>query len=147
MVTYRQRVKTLPTGNNTATIRNGRQWRNETKFHRLPAFGKVLPLLREQVQKDMAKPELTEQKVIATVISLMEKTYIRIGSSDYEKLYGSYGLTTLKDSHVQVNGTNLQFTFQREERHPPQDQHPQQKTGGGCAGLQRHSGQRAFPVL
>jgi DNA topoisomerase-1 len=86
-------------------------WRNETKFHRLPAFGKVLPLLREQVQKDMAKPELTEQKVIATVISLMEKTYIRIGSSDYEKLYGSYGLTTLKDSHVQVNGTNIQFTF------------------------------------
>jgi DNA topoisomerase-1 len=86
-------------------------WRNETKFHRLPAFGKVLPLLREQVQKDMAKPELTEQKVIATVISLMEKTYIRIGSSDYEKLYGSYGLTTLKDSHVLVNGTNIQFTF------------------------------------
>lgn len=87
------------------------EWRNETKFHRLPAFGKVLPLLREQVEKDMAKPELTEQKVIATVISLMEKTYIRIGSSDYEKLYGSYGLTTLKDSHVQVNGTNIQFTF------------------------------------
>lgn len=86
-------------------------WRNETKFHRLPAFGKVLPLLREQIKKDMAKPELTEAKVIATVISLMEKTYIRVGSSDYEKLYGSYGLTTLKDQHVQVNGSNIQFTF------------------------------------
>ena len=86
-------------------------WRNETKFHRLPAFGKVLPLLREQLKKDMARTELSEEKVIATVISLMEKTYIRIGSSDYEKLYGSYGLTTLKDNHVQVNGSNLQFTF------------------------------------
>jgi DNA topoisomerase-1 len=86
-------------------------WRNETKFHRLPAFGKVLPLLREKVKQDMAKPELSEEKVIATVISLMEKTYIRIGSSDYEKLYGSYGLTTLKDNHVQVNGSDIQFTF------------------------------------
>lgn len=85
--------------------------RNETKFHRLPAFGKVLPLLREQLKKDMAGTELTEAKVIATVISLMEKTYIRIGSSDYEKLYGSYGLTTLKDNHVEVNGSNLQFSF------------------------------------
>lgn len=90
------------------------QWailRNETKFHRLPAFGKVLPLLREQLKKDMAGTELTEAKVVATVISLMEKTYIRIGSSDYEKLYGSYGLTTLKDNHVEVNGANLQFSF------------------------------------
>ncbi|RZS74399.1 DNA topoisomerase IB [Pseudobacter ginsenosidimutans] len=86
-------------------------WRNETKFHRLPAFGKVLPFLRKQVQKDMAKPELTEEKVIATVINLMEKTYIRIGSSDYEKLYGSYGLTTMKDNHVKVNGSSIQFTF------------------------------------
>lgn len=87
------------------------EWRNETKFHRLPAFGKVLPLLREQVKKDMAKTELTEEKVIATVISIMEKTCIRIGSSDYEKLYGSYGLTTLKDNHVQVNGSEIKFTF------------------------------------
>ncbi|MBO9635614.1 MAG: DNA topoisomerase IB [Chitinophagaceae bacterium] len=86
-------------------------WRNETKFHRLPAFGKALPLLRERVRKDMTKPELTEEKVIATVVSLMEKTYIRVGSSDYEKLYGSYGLTTLKDNHVQVNGSDIKFTF------------------------------------
>lgn len=87
------------------------QLRNETKFHRLYEFGKVLPQLRLQLEKDLAKRELTEDKVIATVISLMERTYIRIGNDDYEKLYGSYGLTTLKDKHVKVNGDTVQFSF------------------------------------
>ena len=59
----------------------------------------------------MAKPELSEEKVIATVISLMERTYIRIGSSDYEKMYGSYGLTTLKDKHVSIKGNEVKFSF------------------------------------
>src|ERR1700712_1983869 len=78
--------------------------RNETKFHRLYEFGKVLPQLRLQLEKDLAKKELSQQKVLATVISLMERTYIRIGSNEYEKSNGSYGLTTLKDKHVNING-------------------------------------------
>jgi DNA topoisomerase-1 len=85
--------------------------RNETKFHRLYEFGKALPHLRLQLENDIARKELCEEKVLATVISLMERTYIRIGSSDYEKLYGSYGLTTLKDKHVEVNGQSVQFIF------------------------------------
>lgn len=85
--------------------------RNETKFHRLYEFGKALPSLRLKVENDLAKKELTEEKVLATVISLMERTYIRIGSEDYEKLYGSYGLTTLKDKHVKVNGDTVHFSF------------------------------------
>jgi len=85
--------------------------RNETKFHRLFEFGKLLPSLRLKMEEDMAKKELGEEKVLSTVISLMERTYIRIGSDDYEKMYGSYGLTTLKDSHVKVNGTTLHFSF------------------------------------
>ena len=59
----------------------------------------------------MDKQELCEEKVIATVISLMERTYIRIGSSDYEKMYGSYGLTTLKDKHVSIKGNDILFSF------------------------------------
>jgi len=59
----------------------------------------------------LAKKEIGEEKVIATVISLMERTYIRIGNNDYEKLYGSYGLTTLKDKHVQVEGDTIKFSF------------------------------------
>jgi DNA topoisomerase-1 len=101
-------------------IRNRKQYRyhqfwntlrNETKFHHLYEFGKLLPSLRLKVEEDLAKKELCEEKVIATVISLMERTYIRIGNDGYEKLYGSYGLTTLKDRHVKIEGDKLIFSF------------------------------------
>src|SRR6187402_578932 len=85
--------------------------RNETKFHHLYEFGKLLPSLRLKLEEDLAKKELCEEKVIATVISLMERTYIRIGNDGYEKLYGSYGLTTLKDRHVSIEGDKLAFSF------------------------------------
>ena len=85
--------------------------RNETKFHRLYEFGKLLPSMRLKLEEDLAKRDLSEEKVIATVISLMERTYIRIGNDDYEKLYGSYGLTTLKDNHVKVSGDTIHFCF------------------------------------
>jgi DNA topoisomerase I len=85
--------------------------RNITKFHRLYEFGKALPCLREQIEKDIAQKDLTEEKVIATVIALMERTYIRIGNQGYEKMYGSYGLTTLKDKHVDISGSDIKFSF------------------------------------
>lgn len=85
--------------------------RNHTKYYRLLEFGKVLPAIREQINKDLALPGLPLEKVLALVVTLMEKTSIRIGSSFYEKLYGSFGLTTLKDKHVTINGNKLQFTF------------------------------------
>jgi len=85
--------------------------RNETKFHRLFEFGKLLPSMRLKLEEDMASKELSLEKVIATVVSLMERTYIRVGNDDYEKLYGSYGLTTLKDSHVKVSGDTIHFSF------------------------------------
>lgn len=85
--------------------------RNETKFHRLYEFGKLIPSLRLKLEEDFSQKDLSEAKVIATVISLMERTYIRIGNNDYEKLYGSYGLTTLKDKHVKVEGDTLKFAF------------------------------------
>jgi len=90
------------------------QWhtlRAQTKFHHLYEFGKLLPSLRLKLEEDLAKKELCEEKVLATVVSLMERTYIRIGNNDYEKLYGSYGLTTLKDKHVKVAGDKLVFSF------------------------------------
>ena len=113
----------LPNGHIQATgfdVRNRKQYkyhqswsavRTQTKFHRLLDFGKVLPKLRLQLEQDMVKSDLSEEKVIATVISLMERTYIRIGSNDYEKLYGSYGLTTLKDKHVSIKGNEISFSF------------------------------------
>lgn len=85
--------------------------RHETKFHRLYEFGKCLPRLRQKLEEDIVHIELCQEKVLALVISLMERTYIRIGNSGYEKLYGSYGLTTLKDKHVAVTGSNVLFSF------------------------------------
>lgn len=85
--------------------------RNETKFHHLYEFGKLLPSVRLKIEEDLSKKELNEEKVIATVVSLMERTYIRIGNEDYEKLYGSYGLTTLKDNHVKIEGDKIYFSF------------------------------------
>jgi DNA topoisomerase I len=85
--------------------------RSETKFHRLYEFGKALPALRLQIEKDLTIKELNQQKVIATIVSLMERTYIRVGSEDYNKMYGSHGITTLKDNHVKINGNEIKFSF------------------------------------
>ncbi|CAN5805444.1 DNA topoisomerase IB [soil metagenome] len=87
------------------------QLRNQTKFYRLLEFGKAMPLIREQIEKDLSLPGLPLKKVLAAVVSLMEHTSIRVGNNMYEKLYGSYGLTTLKDKHVKWNGATMQFSF------------------------------------
>jgi DNA topoisomerase-1 len=85
--------------------------RNQTKFYRLLEFAKALPEIRKQVKKDMARPGLPAEKVLATVIALMENTCIRIGNEAYEKMYGSVGLTTMKDKHVKLKSGELQFCF------------------------------------
>jgi len=90
------------------------QWnllRNQTKYYRLLEFAKVLPAIRIQLQKDLSLPDLPVEKVLALIVSLMEKTNIRVGNNFYEKLYGSFGLTTLKNRHVAFNGNRLQFLF------------------------------------
>jgi DNA topoisomerase I len=84
---------------------------HETKFHRMFEFGKTLPKLREHIQSDLDQPGFPESKIMATVIGLMERTFIRIGNEGYEKLYGSYGLTTLKNNHVDIRGNEIRFSF------------------------------------
>ena len=85
--------------------------RNHTKFSHLYDFGIALPAMRARIQKDLSLPGLPLNKVLATIVSLMQCTCIRIGSNEYEKLYGSFGLTTLKDRHVKQEGTGLRFVF------------------------------------
>ena len=71
----------------------------------------MLPVIRLQLEKDLSLPTLGQEKVLAAVVSLMERTNIRVGNNFYEKLYGSYGLTTLKDKHVKIEGNKLNFAF------------------------------------
>ena len=113
----------LPNGHLQATgkdVKNRKQYRyhpkwnelrNKTKFYRMLELGKVLPAIRKQIDKDLLLPGLPKNKVLAAVISLMEKTGIRIGNEFYEKLYGSFGLTTLKDKHVAFKGATVKFCF------------------------------------
>ncbi|MEJ7676826.1 MAG: hypothetical protein WKG06_02895 [Segetibacter sp.] len=89
--------------------------RNHTKFYRLYQFGMVIPSLRLKIEKDLSLPGLPVEKVLATVVSLMERTNIRVGNCSYEKANGSYGITTLKDRHVKVQGTSIKFSFQRKK--------------------------------
>jgi len=85
--------------------------RNQSKYHRMQTFASYLPVIRRQVDKDLARPNLDHDKVVALVVRLMELTSIRVGNESYKKLYGSFGLTTLQDRHVQISGTSLKFEF------------------------------------
>lgn len=85
--------------------------RNHTKFYRMLQFGYALPQIRLHIEQDLALRNLEKRKVLALIVSLMQRTNIRIGNSAYEKLYGSFGLTTLKDKHVKVKGQKLSFCF------------------------------------
>ena len=85
--------------------------RNHTKFYKLLEFGKALPAIRAQLKKDIDDTNLSLRKVLAAVVSLMERTNIRVGNSFYEKTYGSFGLTTLKDKHVKFNAGSVSFAF------------------------------------
>jgi len=85
--------------------------RNQSKYHRLQNFASHLPDIRKQVDKDLSRPNLDHEKVVALVVRLMELTSIRVGNESYKKLYGSFGLTTLQDRHVKIEGSNLKFEF------------------------------------
>ena len=88
-----------------------RELRDEAKFGRMIAFGKALPALREQVERDLAKRELPREKVIAAVVRLLETTLIRVGNRQYAKENKSFGLTTLRDRHVDIEGATVNFEF------------------------------------
>jgi DNA topoisomerase-1 len=88
-----------------------REVRDETKFGRMLAFSEALPEIRKRVEQDLERPGLPREKVLATVVSLLECTCIRVGNEEYTKANRSYGLTTLQDRHVKISGSNLRFEF------------------------------------
>jgi DNA topoisomerase I len=88
-----------------------RQVRDETKYDRLIGFAQTLPSIRRRTAEDLGRVGLPREKVLATVVQLLEKTLIRVGNDEYAKQNRSYGLTTLRDTHVEVNGRRVRFTF------------------------------------
>ncbi len=88
-----------------------REVRDETKFSRLLAFAEVLPRIRSAIDRDLSLPGLPRQKVLATMVRLLEWTCIRVGNEEYARSNKSFGLTTLKDQHVEITGSRIRFEF------------------------------------
>jgi len=88
-----------------------REVRDATKYERLVDFGRVLPKIRRQVTADLRKRDLSREKVLATIVRIMDLTFIRVGNEEYARGNGSYGLTTLRDHHVKVCGRTMHFAF------------------------------------
>jgi DNA topoisomerase I len=88
-----------------------RQVRDETKFGRMIAFAEALPAIRARVAKDTARSGLPREKVLAVVTQLLERTLIRVGNEEYARQNRSYGLTTLRGKHVDVEGPKISFRF------------------------------------
>src|SRR2546423_2987167 len=88
-----------------------REVRDENKYDRMVVFGKALPKIRRRVNRDLKRRGLPREKVLATVVQLLERTFIRIGNEEYAKENKSFGLTTMRGHHVDVTATKLKFSF------------------------------------
>jgi DNA topoisomerase I len=88
-----------------------REVRNEDKYGRTISFGKALPKIRKRVKKDLALAGLQRNKVLGTIVLLLEQTLIRVGNEEYARENNSFGLTTMQDRHVDVAGSKLRFRF------------------------------------
>jgi DNA topoisomerase-1 len=118
----------LPNGHLQATGRDDRgrkqyryheRWRevrDENKYERMVVFAQALSKIRRRINKDFALPSLPREKVLATVVQLLERTFIRVGNEEYARTNQSYGLTTLQDRHVNVSGSTLRFSFRGKSR-------------------------------
>jgi DNA topoisomerase I len=88
-----------------------REVRDETKYERMLTFGAALPTIRERVERDLAMSGLPRLKVLATIVRLMETTLIRVGNEEYARQNQSYGLTTMRNRHVMIEGSTVTFKF------------------------------------
>jgi len=93
-----------------------RELRDENKFERLADFAKALAKIRHRVAEDLKLPGLPRQKVLATIVQLLERTLIRVGNEEYARENKSFGLTTIKNRHVTVRGARLRFRFRGKSR-------------------------------
>ncbi len=88
-----------------------REVRDENKYEKMALFGEALPRIRKRVEADINLPGLPKNKVLATVVQLLERTFIRVGNEEYARENKSFGLTTMRDHHVDVKGSKMTFHF------------------------------------
>jgi DNA topoisomerase-1 len=85
--------------------------RDETKYERMLAFGRALPAMRARVDEDLRLPDMPREKVLATVVRLLETTLVRVGNEEYARNNHSFGLTTMRDNHATTDGADVRFAF------------------------------------
>ncbi len=88
-----------------------REARDKSKFGRMLEFSEILPEIRERVERDLRARDLTRRQILATVVMLLDKTLIRVGNDEYARENRSFGLTTLRERHVEIKGAKLLFSF------------------------------------
>ena len=124
-----------------------REVRDAHKFERMLDFGKALPRIRRRIARDLKLRGMPREKVLATVVSLLEQTLIRVGNDEYARDNRSYGLTTLRNRHVKVRGDTVKFTFRGKHGipHEIEIEHPRAaKVIRGCLDL---PGQELFSYV
>jgi DNA topoisomerase I len=88
-----------------------REVRDQEKYERLVPFGRALPRIRARVRRDLDKPDMPREKVLAAIVRLLDRTLMRVGNEEYAKSNDSYGATTLQEHHVDVDGAELKIRF------------------------------------
>ena len=121
--------------------------RDESKFERMAAFGRALPAIRARVDSDLRKHALSHDKVLATVVSLLELTLIRVGNDQYARDNKSFGLTTLRGRHVKREGAGVVFEFKGKSGIQHHTTLHDRKLARIVKALQELPGQRLFQYL
>ena len=121
--------------------------RDEAKYGKMLLFGQKLPEIRARVARDLTLPGLPRRKVLATVVALLEKTLMRIGNEEYTKTNKSFGLTTLRNRHARIRGTELVLDFRAKHGIQQHVELRDRRLAGIVKRLQDLSGQDLFQYL
>lgn len=121
--------------------------RQQEKIHRMLAFGKVLPTIRQHTAKDMRRKTLVKEKAVAIALKVIEETLIRVGNEQYLQKYSSHGLTTLKKKHICISENSIEFCFRGKKKVHQEIQLRNAPLAAKLAEMQRLSGPFFFQYL
>lgn len=121
--------------------------RDETKYERMLAFAKALPRIRKRVAADLRMPAMTKAKVLAAVIELLQASLIRVGNEEYVQSNHSFGLTTMRNRHVEVRGNTIKFRFKGKGGKSHEVQVPDRRLARIIERCQDLPGQHLFEYL
>jgi DNA topoisomerase-1 len=124
-----------------------RQVRDEAKYARLADFGKAIPRIRAQVAADLARTGIPRERVLATAVRILEETLMRVGNSEYARANRSFGLTTLRARHVDVEGSRIVFRFRGKGGKDHEVDIRDRKLARVVARLEQLPGQELFQYL